>query len=49
MGIDQLQHGFTYLLLERVNPEQNENRFYYQRPVSDPRLKLLGMQRAKQD
>ena len=29
MAIDQLQHGFTYLLLERVNPEKNENRFYY--------------------
>jgi predicted DNA-binding WGR domain protein len=29
MDIDHLQHGFTYLLLERVNPEKNENRFYY--------------------
>src|SRR4029450_195515 len=29
MDIDQLQAGFTYLLLERVNPEKNENRFYY--------------------
>jgi predicted DNA-binding WGR domain protein len=29
MDIDQLQPGCTYLLLERVNPEQNENRFYY--------------------
>ena len=29
MDIDHLQTGFTYLLLERVNPEQNENRFYY--------------------
>ena len=29
MDIDHLQPGFTYLLLERVNPQQNENRFYY--------------------
>ena len=29
MDIDHLQHGFTYLLLERVNAEKNENRFYY--------------------
>ena len=29
MDIDQLQPGFTYLLLERVSPEKNENRFYY--------------------
>ncbi|MCA9333790.1 WGR domain-containing protein [Candidatus Saccharibacteria bacterium] len=29
MDIGHLQHGFTYLLLERVNPEKNENRFYY--------------------
>lgn len=29
MDIDLLQPGFTYLLLERVNPEKNENRFYY--------------------
>jgi predicted DNA-binding WGR domain protein len=29
MDIDRLQRGFTYLLLERVNPEKNENRFYY--------------------
>jgi predicted DNA-binding WGR domain protein len=29
MDIDHLQHGFTYLLLERVNLEKNENRFYY--------------------
>lgn len=28
MDIDQLQHGFTYLLLERISPEKNENRFY---------------------
>jgi hypothetical protein len=27
--IDHLQPGFTFLLLERVNPEKNENRFYY--------------------
>ena len=29
MEIDHLQHGFTYVLLERVNRAQNENRFYY--------------------
>jgi hypothetical protein len=29
MDIDHLQHGFTYLLLERVAPEQNANRFYH--------------------
>jgi hypothetical protein len=29
MEIDHVQPGFTYLLLERVNPEQHENRFYY--------------------
>ena len=29
MDVDDLRPGFTYLLLERVDPEQNENRFYY--------------------
>lgn len=29
MDIVHLRPGFTYLLLERVNPEKNENRFYY--------------------
>jgi predicted DNA-binding WGR domain protein len=29
MDIDRLQHRFTYWLLEWINPEQNENRFYY--------------------
>lgn len=29
MDIDDLRTGFTYVLLERVNPEKNENRFYY--------------------
>jgi hypothetical protein len=29
MDIEHLQPGFTYLLLERVNPDKNENRFYY--------------------
>jgi hypothetical protein len=29
MDIDHLQPGFTSLLLKRVNPEKNENRFYY--------------------
>jgi predicted DNA-binding WGR domain protein len=29
MDIDRLQPGFTYLLLERVNPAKQENRFYY--------------------
>jgi len=29
MDIDHLQPGFTYLLLERVNPAKNENHFYY--------------------
>jgi predicted DNA-binding WGR domain protein len=29
MDIDCLRHGFTYLLLERVDLEQNANRFYY--------------------
>jgi hypothetical protein len=28
MDIDCLRHGFTYLLLERVDREQNANRFY---------------------
>jgi hypothetical protein len=28
-GHRHLQHGFTSLLLERVSPEKNENRFYY--------------------
>ena len=29
MDVDHLQPEFTYLLPERVNPEQNENRCYY--------------------
>jgi hypothetical protein len=29
VDIDHLRHGFTYLLLERVDLEQNANRFYY--------------------
>lgn len=29
MDIDDLRARFTYVLLERVNPEKNENRFYY--------------------
>jgi predicted DNA-binding WGR domain protein len=29
MDVDDLRPGFTYLLLERVDLEQNENRFYY--------------------
>lgn len=29
MEIEHLRDGFTYLLLERVNPAKNENRFYY--------------------
>jgi hypothetical protein len=29
MELDGLQPGFTYLLLEQVNPEKNEQRFYY--------------------
>jgi hypothetical protein len=29
MDIDPLPPGVTYLLLERVDPKQNENRFYY--------------------
>ena len=27
--VDALRPGFTYLLFERVNPEENEFRFYY--------------------
>jgi hypothetical protein len=29
MDVDALRPGFTYLLLERVDLEKNENRFYY--------------------
>jgi hypothetical protein len=29
LDIDALRPGFTYLLLERVDREKNENRFYY--------------------
>ena len=29
MDVDDLRPGFTYLLLERVDPAKNVNRFYY--------------------
>ena len=38
MELNRLQHGFTYLLLERVDLEKNENRFYYESCPMRPML-----------